>query len=407
MIAVFFALVFLLCVQTHEGFLTDNLAREFSNEFSSNILKFGVSWSQILRSPHFDHLLTYLLYRHQEHNMFFLEPSMASGQSSVSRRRPSLSIDTFLANHNGHGRAFDTNSSKKGGSSDSKREESGNKILRISKCEVNDFNVRLFKDNDPHIRALERLYLRAYYGPDSPGSSKQLILSPPSTPSHTAHLPPISTSYHAGHERSPNLYDSDITSKPMNELHGPIPSQFSDLDDSRSTSWNDVTYVVASSEKNIELHDQTEEFEHPLMSLQEDQSEEKPLIEGIAKVNLEERALTTEKIGKSASKITTPLRLLPRRVFAYFQLSTSTNNTDIMKIPRKSVGSGSSKSAWGSQRNSDNDLHSSLTNSLESSPSSDVPSLPGNSESAGPCNEEKREHGSRYKVYAVQKVIHI
>ena len=324
--------------------------------------------------------------------------------ASVSRKRPPLSVNTFLANHNDDGRASNNKLSGKETHSDSKQEKLSNNSPIEPKHESNDFSVRLFDDNNPHNKALERLYLQAYYGPGSPGSPKQHTQSPPSTPDHQQYRPTGSVSSHLIPEESPSLCDSAEITKPMIKLRKPTSDHVPNPEDSCSTRGNVANIMVALSDQSDEIPTRVHKSEFEVANLQDDRSKGNPISEGIVKVAAQGSALTAGESSKSTSAIKTPLRFLPRRIFTKSHSSSPTNSAVIMKMPRKSVGSGSSRSTSGNQTSSDYDFRCSPSSSLESSPSSDVPSMPVDSQSGSPSKEENRGWSRKHEAYAIQKV---
>ena len=312
----------------------------------------------------------------------------------MSRRRLPLSVDTSLANRNSVGRASDPGSSSNLSSCGSRCEEPIKRTFRPANHEANEADIRLFKGTDPHIKALERLYLQAYYGPDSP---KQLTdpTSPIPTSNEKSRARPTSA---ATPENSPGFGGSAKSTRPTIALRKPTPDQVLVLDDSGSTSCNDIATTIATLDSISQGNTPSKQAD--VSSLQVDA--EDSFGKRVATTNTEAPTLIHKKLSKTLSPTAHPLQSLSPTL-AQSISSKSTNSDQMLRLRPKSTRSVSSRSAPGNLMSTSPD--ESPTKSLGSSPNSSTSSTSQVTEKGSPSDEASQRHSMRHEPYAVQKVV--
>ena len=316
----------------------------------------------------------------------------------MSRKRPPLSVDTFLANRNSDGRTFDAKSSANHSDCGSKSGEPDSGSSRVSAHEAIDLNVRLFKESDPHIKALERLYLQAYYGPGSPN---QLTNSPSPTSSQFTCARPTSTHTHADSEKSLGFGGSDKTDRPIIKVRRPTPDQALESDDSGSASCNDIASRIATPDGVVQLSHEAPSKHSKVAPVSNTAVEDSVRTRG-ANISAEAPTLAATKSCKLASPRANPLQPLPHTLIQPVP-SNPMFGGQVMKIRRKSVRSNSSKSAPEIQMSSS--PYQSPASSFEISPDSASPSTPQTTDNGSPSDEVLRRRSTRQEPYAAQKVI--
>ena len=335
--------------------------------------------------------------------------SMSSLRSRKSPSKVSLSVNATAANRSSDERIFDADSRGNGAQESGVEARKKAKTKRERKTVRKD--VRVFTDDDYEVKALERSFLQAHFGVSS---TCELHNTPNPRSDVEKHTRQASIYSHANSEISAGSGVSTETVKPISSKGSSASTNTVAYTNSSVTGQakNKMAAKITKSKSKDEGQNQSsfEQLPSPYVMVSNSEVNGSAYFDFASNpdaVNDEEGATLTKNSSwestKRSSQWATPLAASPV-VFTQPTSPSSTYSNDVMKIPRKTVGSGSSKSNTASITSGDNSPSDSPVISFESIRTSHARSTSFSSDSEIISDEEIRRRNLRHAAYDAYKV---
>ncbi|KAL9099329.1 MAG: hypothetical protein Q9163_005157 [Psora crenata] len=333
---------------------------------------------------------------------------MSLVRSKKSPGKASLSVDIIAANRNSDEYVFDSDSRG------NRPEKQGVKASKKSKTKYGRKggrkDIHIFNDEDPVVKALELSYLQAHFGLGPAGKLGATAMPTPDAKKHTRQASIYS---HTNSEISAGSAISTETVKPAAQQHSPVSDNMAKLE---YMSVPDEVKSMMVAPKTSRLDERVQQqtssqilpSPYGMVNTQEVNGPEHfPFANNPDAVNEVEGATHVRNFNLGSNKRTspwaTPLPVSPVALARPASPSSIYSN-DAMKVTRKSVGSGSSKSTSASFNPLESDSTESPVVSFESTRSPKAPSASFSSGSENLTDEEMRRRDLRHAAYDAYKV---
>ena len=335
--------------------------------------------------------------------------TMSSLRSRKSPSKGSLFVNTIVANRDTDERVFEADSLDNSPGKSGFQMPRKSKTSRERKIVCND--IRLFRDEDHEVRALGGPLLQA---PINVSSACELEEISKPTSTATKHIRQASIYSHANSDISVDSGVSTETVRPRDFQHNSSSTVIATHAHTSTTEEAKKVMTARSRKPQSSDGDQQQSSLEVLPSpyvMDKNGNGNGQMYFGPAKnsdtsTELEGATLTnTSSFESSAcnSPLITSISVSPTACIQPTSPS-STYSYGVMKIPRKTVGSGSSKSTSDSTDPLDNSLVGSPLNSFNSTWSSGAHSVSLSSESEDLSQEEVRRRHMRHAAYDAYKV---
>ena len=328
--------------------------------------------------------------------------SMSSSRSKRIPSKVSLSVNTVVANCGSNKSVFDAD--QKYSSPEKSGVEASKKARSRHERKAERINVRLFKDSDAEVKALERSHVQAQVGARSSCQAGDWL-----DDNHKLSSKPMNHTRRLSIHSHPDSETSTETVKPCDRQDSSDPANIATYGNTRIT--DEAKAILAARIRKAATNDENQQqSQRQLFSIPNIMME---ISEGNRGAHSNptkgmEGAIHLHKSNLEPSNNTMTSFTLPPEAPAKSGQPTSPTSTyskDSMKISRKTVGSGSSKSTSASATPGETSPVDSPAHDFESNWSLRVPPVGCSPENETLTDEEIRRRHMRHAAYNAFMVI--